>query len=121
MQQLPGKLGEIAASIGAPCAIRLPERWGGTRIYVVSPPGPSADHQIVAVIGLARARRLSRDFGPNWLEIPTNAAGQRAERNRAMLEEHRKGAMVRELARRHGMTARHVYQIIRNARHQGES
>jgi len=65
---LPDSLQAIADIIGAPAALKVAERWGGTRLYI--PDEPGEDHDLSQLIGFEAARAMGAVYGGERIEIP---------------------------------------------------
>lgn len=100
---------QIVALIGANLAIRLSERFGGTRIYI--PARAGAHHPIVQVIGLPAAERLCAEFAAHSLLIPLRE-GKRSR----ILALAKLGWTRAAIAREVGCGERTVYYVLADQR-----
>lgn len=62
------------------------------------------------------SRRLAEQWGGMSVYVPANAAQARAERYAAVVADWQAGRSVREIARRHQVTQKTVYAILRRRR-----
>jgi len=108
---LPDSLQAIADLIGAPAALKIAERWGGTRLYIPAEPGDG--HELSRLIGLDAASELGTAYGGDRVEIAKADGWGRALRNALIAEARRTGQSQAAVARAHGLTERHVRSIER--------
>jgi DNA-binding transcriptional regulator LsrR (DeoR family) len=95
---------DLKALLGETAFVALAQEFGGTRLYV--PHSIPADHEIVQVIGLAAARRLSQRFAPAVIRVPL-ARFIRARHYRAA------GLSHARIARKLGLTETGVDKLFR--------
>lgn len=69
-----------------------------------------AEHVAAAIVD-----GIAEDFGGEVLSFPKNAAYKLSRRELIILEEHRKGASIAELARRHNMGERGLRKLLKRA------
>lgn len=103
-------LAELAEVIPLQAALRLSERYGGTRLYIPVVPAPESD--LVAQVGHSVARALSRRYGGEALEVPRSAALKRLLRNDQLRRHRATGESLAKLARAFGLTVRQVRNIL---------
>lgn len=108
---LPASLQAIADIVGAPAALKIAERWGGTRLYI--PEQPGEDHDLSILIGIKAARALGEAYAGERIEIPKADSWGRAMRDRIILESRANGQSQASVARAHRLTERHVRNIER--------
>lgn len=72
---------------------------------------------LIAVVGLATAKRLVEAFGGDVLYVPKLESVARNARNRRIHKEFT-GANHRDLAERYNLTVAHVHNILRDMRQQ---
>lgn len=106
---LPDSLQAIADIIGAAAALKVAERWGGTRLYI--PAEPDEDHPLAALIGIEAARALGKTFAGERPEIPKADCWRKAVRNALIKSARATGVSQAALAREHGLTERQVRSI----------
>lgn len=101
---------DLVRVLTLPTALRLADRFGGSRVYVPHPSRISEDHPIAQAIGLEAARQLTEEWPKFELVIPRCAPILRAERNKA-LRADRETLSAREAALKWELTERHVFKI----------
>ena len=102
---------EIADLLGETTAALLVERLGGTPVYV--PACPSHGSPLVLALGHAAAARLCDACAGQTMELPSRSAAAARARRRQVVYDLARGLSAAEVARRHGLSVRHV----RNIRH----
>lgn len=73
---------------------------------------PGVLAEIAERMGPQVAERLGREFGGQQLYIPTLGAQTRRERDARIKLESNAGVGIDQLARRHGLSRRQVYNIV---------
>lgn len=101
----------LAAMIGEADAATLIERLGGRYLYI--PCVPSSGSPLVLAIGHAAAARLCNAAAGSYLCLPSRTAVERHKRHSAILFDLTLGLSPVEVARRHGLTERHIRSIRR--------
>ena len=96
-QDLNGTLEEVAHIIGVSAAVLLAQRLGGARIYV--PEEAHIDHPIALAIGLENAKKLSKHFSGEYLEIPSKTAFRKV-RNKLICKLYIEGKTANAIAPR---------------------
>lgn len=87
------------------------EAYGGTRLYVPETmPAVPPLHELARLVGLPEAQQISRRFGRDRLLIPKTPRALIAIRD-AQIRANPEGLRVADLARRHGLAERRIYQI----------
>lgn len=109
-EHLPPLLVEIAALIGLDNMLALADTFGGIRFYVPGEPSPDGD--LVACIGLDNARALVRHLGPGHITLPKADPLYRFARDVSIRRAHAEQVSCRELARRHRLSERRVWEIL---------
>jgi Mor family transcriptional regulator len=104
-------LEELVKTLGLPAALRLVERFGGTRIYLPRSELMSAEHAVAQVVGLEAARDLCKLWPSERPSIPRAAQFLRGERDRALLTDANDHT-VPQLALKYELTERQVYYIL---------
>lgn len=104
-------LEELVKTLGLPAALRLVERFGGTRVYLPRPERLTLEHPVVDVVGLEAARELCQLWPQERPWIPLAAKFLRDERDRALIADSATRTMP-QLARKYETTERHVYRIL---------
>ena len=119
VDDLPASARDLASLIGLPATLRLVEGWGGTmRLYV--PKAMAQDHELARALGLEAARALSGVYGGDYVpSIPRCADALRQARDRALLRRRAEGASPAALAQEFGLTERHVWRLLAEAREGG--
>lgn len=105
---------KIAELIGKEKAAQLSARFGGRRLYI--PVAPGQHHPLTVAIGVEAALLVADQFKNERLDIPV------AEGKRLRIIEMRlvKKLPVAEIARELICTERHVYQVLHDARSEGD-
>ena len=109
--ELPPTIARIAELIGLQAALRLVEKFGGTRIYIPEEL-PTPDHVLAKTIGYGEANALCAAFARDWLSVPRCTDRLRAQRDNQIRQEYDGGRSVRELAREYEMTERNIWRIV---------
>lgn len=109
-EHLPPLLVEIAALIGLNNMLALADTFGGIRFYVPGEPSPDGD--LVACIGLDNARALVRHLGPGHITLPKADPLYRFARDVSIRRAHAAHVSCRDLARRHRLSERRVWEIL---------
>ncbi|SDX89194.1 Mor transcription activator family protein [Nitrosomonas halophila] len=115
---LPGILREIAGLIGLPATLKLCDYYGGVRLYV--PKHIPAEHILIDLVGREAACILSEHYGgQEHFDIPKAHLLRTALRNSKIMAEY--PALSRsQLARKYGLTERHIGEILATARREAE-
>lgn len=108
---LPESLQAIADLIGTPAALKIAERWGGTRLYI--PEDPGEDHELAKLIGIEAARALGDEYAGERIEIPKADCWGRAVRDSLIREARTNGQSQASLALEYRLTERQVRNIER--------
>lgn len=101
----------VRDALGDLLAHTLAERLGGAPVYV--PACPSRNSPLVLALGHAAAARLCDAFAGQYLSLPSRHALAAKQRYEAIAYDLRRGLSVSDVARRHGVTARHIRNIKR--------
>lgn len=104
-------LEELVKTLGLPAALRLVERFGGTRVYLPRPEVVSEEHPLARVVGLEAAQHLCRLWPSDKVMIPMAAQFLREERDRALVRDAQDHT-VPQLARKYEIHERSVYRIL---------
>lgn len=99
----------VSTLIGERAAVALVERLGGAPIYV--PEVPIAGSPLVLAIGHGPAARLCDHYAGRLLDLPSRSVLDTYRRREEVRYDLRRGLSASEVARRHGLTARHVRRI----------
>lgn len=113
---LPELLGQVVEISGEEAAIRLADRYGGTRMYVPSREHLDERHPLVVLVGKEAAEAISERWAGLHLEVPLGSDVTRLLRNleiKRMSDSHRSAGSI---ARRFGMTRRSVLRILAEGR-----
>lgn len=106
---MPSMLERVAAVIGEPAALILAERLGGSPLYI--PQHPARGSPLVLAIGHGPAARLCDAFPSQSVQLPSRSALDAGRRREAVRYDLRRGLPAAEIARRHGLTVRHVRRL----------
>ena len=106
---------DLEEVIGTEATIKLCEHWPGIPMRVPCRVTPAS--AIAQVIGLDAARALAVAFGGMPITPPRLRHMMRDVRNRAIAQERKSGASVEQIARRHEMTVRQVYNVLAASPH----
>lgn len=111
-------LRELVAASSLRATLVIVEVYGGTRLGV--PKDLEADHPLARLVGLMEARQIARHFGGDRPLIPKALRALTAIRD-AQIKANPEGLSVPELARRHGLGERRIYQIRGEAEPEAEA
>jgi hypothetical protein len=103
---------DLADLLGPTTAALLIERLGGLPIYIPVCPAPGS--ALVLAIGHAAAARLCDAYAKETLLLPSRHAAATRARQRQIRYDLDRGLPVHEVARRHGMSVRQIYNIRRH-------
>lgn len=101
---------DLAGVLGSEAAETLCAEAGGRRVYV--PAVPEAADPIARAVGIVAARDLASVWGAQQIELPSLASARRTLRN-ACIRRAYTGANADELAARHGLTRRQIFNILK--------
>ncbi len=104
-------LAELQRVIGMANTLKLVEHWGGVNLYV--PAAMPRNHRIARVIGEEAAELLSRHFGLERIIVPLAHSYKTALRDAEIYRQHKAGEPAPALARKHGLTVRSVWKILK--------
>lgn len=99
----------VVSLLGEALARTLTDRLGGVPIYV--PEFPAAGSPLVLALGHGSAALICDRFAGQYIELPSRQALQHRQRREDVVFDLRRGLASSEVARRHGITARHVRRI----------
>jgi Mor family transcriptional regulator len=102
----------LCALVGERATIDLCAAFGGRQLYIPKT-APDANHPLSLRIGQPSAILLAHAHGGDYLDIPTVTAITRDRRNEQIRAEAAAGATISALSVQHGMTRRHLYNIIK--------
>lgn len=108
---LPGEetMAAIASAIGRDAALKLADKFGGTRIYV--PLAIGDHHPLCVALGREIADSLAAYCGGGPLVVPKQAA-----RRERVLELHsRRSLTIAQIALETGYSERHVHRLLSEA------
>jgi DNA-binding NarL/FixJ family response regulator len=103
---------DLVDLLGEATAALLVERLGGAPVYV--PACPSHGSPLVLALGHAAAARLCDACAGQTLELPSRHAAAARARRRQVLYDLARGLSAVEVARRHGLSVRHVRNLRRD-------
>lgn len=110
---LPPVIRELERAIGLVLAMRLVDKYGGTKVYVPKSAELGGEHPLVELLGADAARALTEDRGGEWLGVPRCAAMLRGRRDREVLSRYeRDGKSARAIALEFQVTERTVWRIL---------
>ena len=106
-------LDDISAVVGFTTTLRLAAWFGddGNNLYI--PDRAEEGQQLVKLIGLSAAQRLSDEWGSQHLSVPRLAAYEDDSRRRLICRLVGKGCSTREVSHLVRMSERRVQQICR--------
>ncbi len=104
----PQELAELLGSRRA--ANALLQASGGKMLYV--PTRLRTETKLARMIGLHATHRLMSRWAGQQLRLPGLAAKQRAQRDLQIKRQVAAGTSPDQLARLHGLTVRHIYNIL---------
>lgn len=106
-------LDDISAVIGFTATLRLAAWFGddGNNLYV--PEKAEEGQQLVKLIGLSAAQRLSEEWGLQHLSVPRPTAYEEDSKRRLICRLIGKGCSTREVSHMVRMSERRVQQICR--------
>ena len=110
MSELPEVVQTLEGVIGLHAALKLVDRYGGTRVWV--PALVDADHPLAKLLGEQEAQGVAQIYGRRWLSVPRCAALLRAERARQVRARYDAGDDPRTLARAYRLTERTIWRIL---------
>lgn len=102
------ELSELLGSRRA--ATALLQTAGGQMLYV--PTRLRAETKLARMIGLHATHRLMNRWAGQQLRLPSFVAKQRAQRDLQIKRQAAGGTTPVQLARLHGLTVRHIYNIL---------
>ncbi len=73
---------------------------------------PGDLRRIAEIAGIDATLKIAKEFGGAYLYIPKLDGLYREIRDASIREEYDNGKSVRELARKHDLTDRHIYNIL---------
>lgn len=103
--------GDLVDLLGAETAALLIERLGGLPLYI--PVCPVSGSPLVLAVGHAAAARLCDACAKETILLPSRHAAATRARQRQIRYDLARGLPVPEVARRHGLSVRHVYRLSR--------
>lgn len=118
IDDLCGILQDLRELVGDIATLRIIETWGGRRLYV--PAQLDGAHPIARRIGLDAARKLTRYYGGDTLDVPYGAKAIREQLYRVIRaryfglgEYEGRAESAAVIAVSLGITERWVYEIVR--------
>ena len=115
---LPRTVREIADLIGLDATLKLVDRYGGIGFYCAA--NPTESHPLSLLVGFAEAHRLATKFRSEYVKVPRCHKLILRARNAEICAEFQAGETAGSLARRHGMTERNIWKILRQSRVQDD-
>lgn len=107
-------LAEITAIIGLEAVEKLVHHAGGLVLKIPKRQDGAAYAAIAEVIGEEPAQRLVDAWGGTDYSVPKCDAAERLERDRQIVQAYSQGVGVGCLARRHKLTERWIWAILKN-------
>jgi Mor family transcriptional regulator len=110
--EYPGVFQDFREVIGADKADVIVKYLGGTNLYIPN----SLKHQqpLSNWLGVELAQQVCAEFGGLTIEIPRQAAAQRATRNALIIADRAAGLSVKSLALKYQMTMRNIRTISKH-------
>lgn len=105
-------LDALIGLIGQDAAAALVREYGGLPFDVPATTRGQRYRELAALIGEAAALAMLAKYGGDALYIPKMDAQKRARRNAGIVAAYDSGISVPELARRHDLTERQIYNIL---------
>lgn len=107
---IPVSFREIAELIGEAATRSLVEKYGGRDVSI--PKEPTPGHPLVGTLGPEAAAKLCERYARERIYVPRLQAIEKAHRDQEIRRQRRKGASIRELALRSGLSERRIKQIL---------
>lgn len=104
-------LDQLISAIGLPAALKLIERFGGTRIALPLPENVTASNPVAQVIGVERARKLAVLWGQERPYLPRAVQYVRRQRDRQLAEDAQQMS-IPQVALKYELTERGVYKVL---------
>ncbi len=104
-------LDQLIRAIGLPAALKLIERFGGTRIALPLPENVKASNPVAQVIGVEPTRKLSALWGQERPYLPRAVEYMRRQRDRQMAEDAQR-LPIPQVALKYELTERGVYKAL---------
>ncbi len=101
---------DLVGLLGEEAAHKIVERYGGEQLVVPSKYDPRS--RLGRQLGKQPLSLLVRWWGGCPIYVPTMAAARRAARDERIRRGRAEGALVRDIARSEGLTARRVRGIL---------
>lgn len=105
-------LDALTELIGLPAVMALVQAHGGLSFDVPATTRGQRYRDLVGLVGERAALALLAKFGGDAIYIAKLDAQQRAQRNAEIRAAYDAGTAVPELARRHDLTERQIYNIL---------
>lgn len=106
-QTLPSSIEEIAETIGVRLALKIVQVYGGSEAYF--PKKPNDDHPVIQALGKEDGYAICKYMGGSVLSVPHCKPPRNALSAIRRLEAE--GLSRSEIARRLGITQRHVRRV----------
>lgn len=115
---------DLISTIGLPATLRLIETKGGLNIRIplgITAQGQALRDEFVQLLGLEATTRLIGQYGGTMLYVPSCRQARvdsrdqaiNHDRDRLAREGRSERGLVDELARQYGLSARHVWRILK--------
>jgi Mor family transcriptional regulator len=114
---LPKTLLDLVPLLGITAVEKLVSAYGGRHVYVPLPESLSDEHELVALLGWADARRLAGHCrghrGGAWLKFPLARTARKRLRDAVIVHRHFvEKISVRDLVREYALDERQIYNIL---------
>ncbi len=109
---LPESLRELAELMGIGPVLALVGQYGG-RDHLQVPRHAKPDHKLTKLIGQEAADKLCEYWGGDRLYIPKADVAMRCIRDQDIVRRYDEGERVNDLAAEYGITARRVWDILK--------
>lgn len=114
--ELPPLAAEMIEVMGDQATMQLVNEMGGLYLCVPAWPlkRPSARYQrLEEIVGPEAAQRFADRWGNREIQVPKCAKALRLVRDRAIARAYDDKVPVPEIARRHNLTERHIWKVLK--------
>lgn len=110
---LPALPAEVAEIAGMEAALRLTDRYGGTRVYVPGAARLDDRHPLVVLLGRKAAVAISERWQGLFIEVPRAESLRKSIRNAEIRRRYAAGESSARLARSFEMTQRGIWMVLK--------
>jgi len=113
----PRTLLDMVAIIGVEASLQLVAHFGGSTLEIPADPfgrGKNAFANLECALGHDAAVKLCKAYAYERVYVPRRAAELRAQRNQKIVREFNAGVSVPELTKRHHLSDRWVWRILKS-------